>query len=75
MTGWPASTHSPDGEEIDALVHLAGIFVADDLEPESRDIYDRTMQAKRDERIGPGRRGAAAYAGWRSIVFNLVVGI
>ncbi|MDE0537703.1 MAG: SDR family NAD(P)-dependent oxidoreductase [Rhodospirillales bacterium] len=35
----------PDGEEIDALVHLAGIFVADDLEPESRDIYGRTMQA------------------------------
>ncbi len=35
----------PDGEGIDALVHLAGIFVADDLEPESRDIYDRTMQA------------------------------
>ena len=35
----------PDGEEIDALVHLAGIFVADDLKPESRDVYDRTMQA------------------------------
>ncbi len=29
---------------IDALVHLAGIFVPHDLGPESREIYDQTMQ-------------------------------
>jgi 3-oxoacyl-[acyl-carrier protein] reductase len=32
------------GDRIDALVHMAGIFVAHDLTPESRDIYDQTLQ-------------------------------
>ena len=32
------------GEQIDALVHMAGIFVAHDLGPDSRNIYDQTLQ-------------------------------
>lgn len=32
------------GEHIDALVHMAGIFLSHDLTPESREIYDQTLQ-------------------------------
>ena len=32
------------GDRIDALVHMAGIFLSHDLTPESRDIYDQTLQ-------------------------------
>ncbi|MEM7463767.1 MAG: SDR family oxidoreductase [Pseudomonadota bacterium] len=32
------------GSKIDALVHMAGIFVSHDLTPQSRDVYDQTIQ-------------------------------
>ncbi len=39
------ATALPDApDEIGALVHLAGIFVPHDLGPNSREIYDQTMQ-------------------------------
>ena len=39
------ATALPDPpDEIGALVHLAGIFLPHDLGPNSREIYDRTMQ-------------------------------
>ena len=31
-------------DQIDALAHLAGVFVPHDLGPDSREIYDQTMQ-------------------------------
>ena len=64
----------PDGEEIDALVHLAGIFVADDLGPESRDIYDRTMQANATNALDLAGAALPHMRDGASIVFTSSMG-
>ncbi len=64
----------PDGEEINALVHLAGIFVADDLGPESRDIYDRTMQANATNALDLAGAALPQMRNGASIVFTSSMG-